>query len=138
MFVASQAFGIAQAVINTQIAITKALATLPPPASFIAAAAAAAAGAAAVATIVAQKFAHGGSFMVPGSGGVDSQFIPIMATPGERVTVETPEQQRRRAPGQEVTINGLGPKDIVTGEFLREFVEQLNRSRSDGYRLKFA
>ncbi len=29
-----------------------------------------------------------------GAGGTDSQFIPMMATPGERVTVETPAQQR--------------------------------------------
>lgn len=40
------------------------------------------------------QFASGGSFEVAGSGGVDSEFVGFMATPGERVTVETPEQQR--------------------------------------------
>jgi len=37
---------------------------------------------------------HGGSFMVGGGGGTDSQRVSFMATPGERVTVETPNQQR--------------------------------------------
>lgn len=39
-------------------------------------------------------FASGGSFTVPGSGGTDSSFVGFHATPGERVTVETPGQQR--------------------------------------------
>jgi hypothetical protein len=37
---------------------------------------------------------HGGSFIVGGGGGTDSQRVAFMATPGERVTVETPNQQR--------------------------------------------
>jgi hypothetical protein len=32
-------------------------------------------------------FASGGSFAVPGSGGIDSQLVSFMATPGERVSV---------------------------------------------------
>jgi hypothetical protein len=40
------------------------------------------------------KFARGGSFMVGGPGGTDSQHVEFMASPEERVTVETPEQQR--------------------------------------------
>ena len=39
-------------------------------------------------------FANGGSFMVGGSGGVDSQLVAFAASPNERVTVETPDQQR--------------------------------------------
>lgn len=39
-------------------------------------------------------FARGGSFDVTGSGGTDSQLVAFKATPGERVTVETPAQQR--------------------------------------------
>lgn len=39
-------------------------------------------------------FATGGSFVVGGSGGADSQYVGFMATPGERVTVTTPAQQR--------------------------------------------
>lgn len=39
-------------------------------------------------------FAKGGQFTVGGSGGTDSQFVPLAVTPGERVTVETPKQQK--------------------------------------------
>lgn len=39
-------------------------------------------------------FASGGSFMVGGNGGTDTTPVAFMATPGERVTVETPGQQR--------------------------------------------
>lgn len=38
-------------------------------------------------------FAQGGSFKVKGSGGTDSQQVSFRATPGEKVTVETPSQQ---------------------------------------------
>ena len=37
--------------------------------------------------------ATGTQFTVGGSGGTDSQFVPMQVTPGERVTVETPKQQ---------------------------------------------
>lgn len=39
-----------------------------------------------------EHFAGGGSFMVGGSGGTDSQLVQFMASPNERVTVETPGQ----------------------------------------------
>jgi hypothetical protein len=38
--------------------------------------------------------ATGGSGIVGGSGGTDSQIVAFKATPGERVTIQTPEQQR--------------------------------------------
>jgi hypothetical protein len=38
-------------------------------------------------------FATGGSFTVGGGGGTDSQLVAFRATPGERVTVQTPAQQ---------------------------------------------
>lgn len=38
-------------------------------------------------------FATGGSFLVGGSGGTDSQMVTFRATPGERVTIQTPAQQ---------------------------------------------
>lgn len=46
-----------------------------------------------------KKFATGGSFMVGGSGGTDSQTVAFRATPGERVSVQTPQQQ------QQVNVN---------------------------------
>lgn len=39
-------------------------------------------------------FAEGGSFTVGGGGGTDSQVVAFRATPGERVSIETPSQQR--------------------------------------------
>ena len=41
-----------------------------------------------------EGFQHGGSFLVGGGGGTDSQRVSFMATPGERVTVETPNQSK--------------------------------------------
>lgn len=41
-------------------------------------------------------FANGGSFDVGGSGGTDSQLVAFRASPNERVTIETPAQQRGR------------------------------------------
>ena len=46
--------------------------------------------------------AHGGSFVVPGSGGVDSVVPIFRATPGERVTVTPPG---RGAGGSVVNVN---------------------------------
>lgn len=48
-------------------------------------------------------FATGGSFMVGGPGGTDKTPVGFMATRGERVTIETPDQQRR-GDGSGVTI----------------------------------
>jgi hypothetical protein len=39
------------------------------------------------------KFAQGGSFVVGGQGGVDTNLVRFMATKGERVTIETQQQQ---------------------------------------------
>jgi tape measure domain-containing protein len=39
-------------------------------------------------------FRDGGSFMVGGDGGPDSQLVQFMASPDERVTVATPQQQQ--------------------------------------------
>lgn len=38
-------------------------------------------------------FQTGGQFMVGGAGGPDSQLVQFRATPGERVSIETPTQQ---------------------------------------------
>ena len=53
-------------------------------------------------------FAQGGSFNVGGSGGTDSQLVAFRATPGERVSVSTPAQQksgRSIVVHQSVTVN---------------------------------
>lgn len=48
------------------------------------------------------NFAGGGSFKVGGSGGTDSQSVQFRATPNERVTVETPSQQKANDNNQNV------------------------------------
>lgn len=48
----------------------------------------------------AAAFKDGGSFMVGGVGGPDSQMVAFKASPNERVTIETPEQMRAREGGQ--------------------------------------
>ena len=53
-----------------------------------------------------QGYATGGSFLVGGSGGTDTTPVGFMATPGERVTIETPEQQRAASGGVTINING--------------------------------
>jgi len=46
-----------------------------------------------------QGFASGGSFMVGGDGSTDSQLVAFRASPDERVTVETPQQQNKGQKG---------------------------------------
>jgi hypothetical protein len=53
-----------------------------------------------------QGFQTGGSFEVGGSGGADSQDVSFRATPGEHVTIETPQQRKQRLnKGSGVTVN---------------------------------
>jgi hypothetical protein len=40
-----------------------------------------------------EGYATGGAFTVGGAGGTDSQMVKFKATPGERVTIQTPGQQ---------------------------------------------
>lgn len=44
-------------------------------------------------------FAGGGRMMVHGAGGTDSQLVQFWATPGEEVTIRTPQQQQANAGG---------------------------------------
>jgi lambda family phage tail tape measure protein len=72
-----------------------------------------------------QNFAQGGSFVVEGSGGIDSSLVKFMATPGERVTVENESQQMRRAVPN-VTINLVNE----TGQNVE--IEETSPPRFDG------
>lgn len=49
------------------------------------------------------RFATGGSFMVGGKGGVDKNLIQFMATKGERVIIQTPNQQANNVNSGNVT-----------------------------------
>lgn len=46
-------------------------------------------------TVGLPGFATGGQFVVGGNGGTDSQTVAFRATPGERVTIDTPGQAAR-------------------------------------------
>jgi hypothetical protein len=142
MFVAGKAFAIAQAIINSYLAFTRALTLpLPPPLPEIAAAAALASGLAAVAKIVAQKppsAAMGGSFMVPGGNrATDSKLVRMHLAPGERVDV-TPANQVNRSGGA-LVINPIRPKDFFTGDTVREMVLSIDEwMRNGGTGVRFA
>jgi hypothetical protein len=92
-----KAAAVTQATIDGYLAIQKALASQPPPLNYAMAAAVGVTTAANVASILSTNtnFATGGSFTMPGGmGGVDSQVVALRASPGERVTVQTPTQVR--------------------------------------------
>ena len=93
-----KAAAVTQATIDGVVAVQKALASAPPPVNYALAASVGVATAANVAQIMAQTpgFAFGGDFSVGGTGGTDSQMVAFRATPGERVTVSTPQQERDR------------------------------------------
>lgn len=72
-----QTMAIIQAIINTALGVTNALATLPPPASFVAAAVTAIAGAVEIAAISSQQFATG---RYPVMGAQDGQIYSPQQT----------------------------------------------------------
>lgn len=91
-------------------------------------------------------FATGGQFMVGGEGGTDSQKVEFMATPNERVTVETPAQQRMSdrsaagapaAPAQVNIINQYDPRSQIDVMASREGRETIyNAMAADPDRVK--
>ncbi|PPQ17969.1 hypothetical protein CV770_18555 [Bradyrhizobium sp. AC87j1] len=135
---AAQVFGAIQATISMFTGAAKAL-ELPFPANLAAMAAVLAQGARLVASIKSQSvptgFKTGGSFTVGGSGGLDSQFVPIMASPGEQVDIWRPDEggaDRRRGGGSPTPVTlvmGAG----ATREWLRETIDGLNGMLADGY-----
>ena len=132
----AKAAAIAEAIANTYLAATKALAAYPPPFGEIAAAASVVAGLGMVAKIQAQTFAKGGSFMVPGgSNSRDSHMVPLALSSGERVDI-TPSGQARAGSAREITLKGVGPRDLFTGDMLRGLFDALNAGQRDGYRIK--
>lgn len=58
-------------------------------------------------------FEHGGSFEVGGQGATDSQLVAFRASPSERVTIETPHQQRQndKSSGEDISIAIVNVKD---------------------------
>jgi len=120
-----KAAAVAQATMDGYVAVQKALASAPPPFNIIAAGAVAVATGAQVAGILSTNvgsFATGGQFMVDGRSGVDANNINMNVTRGERVTIETPAQQRANDQGGNgggsgdtnlKVVNVTDPKDIL-------------------------
>lgn len=143
MGIASKAFAIAQAIINTQMAVTKALAFYgPTPWGFAAAGVAAAAGAASIATIAMQRFKSGADFTVPGGiGGGDKMFMPMMLEPGEHVQI-TPNSARAGQGGggdtRTIIVDGLDAAKFYSGEAVRKMISAINVEVGNGSRLRAA
>jgi hypothetical protein len=139
IFKGNKAASIAAAIINTAVAITKALSAYPPPWSFAMAALQAAAGAAQIAAIKSQsvpKLALGGSFTIPGGvGGGDRVPVGFMAEPGERVTVESNRAPAPAAPPQPIVLR---MPEFVSRDMAIAMVRQLNEVARDGYRVTVA
>ena len=66
-------------------------------------------------------FATGGSFMVGGAGGTDSQLVAFRATPNERVIIQTPSQQG----GSDDVVRGLGQQTAVISDRLDSLSSQV-------------
>jgi hypothetical protein len=115
IFGKSKAAGIAAAIINTAVGITKALATLPPPFSFAQAALVAAMGAAQIATIKSTNESGSGSApSLRGSGGSGG---------GE---------SEQGGPTQTLMVQGIDPGALFSGEAMRNLAEQLLQFQKDG------
>ena len=85
-------------------------------------------------------FASGGQFTVGGATGVDRNLVPLRLTRGERVTIETPAQQRSNngapSPVIHMAFNISTPdaasfrlsQSQIQGEALRQAQRALNRN----------
>lgn len=80
-----------------------------------------------IAGFFAGGFANGGQFVVPGSGGTDSQLVTAKMTPGEVVTVQTPQQARAGADAPQPVVNVDGPTIVNTIDD-SDIVGAINRS----------
>ncbi len=130
----AKAAAIAEALVNTYVAATKALASpFGPEVGIATAAIITAAGLVNVAKISATQFATGGSFKVGGGGGIDSQLVQFRASPGEMVDVRRPGQTG--VGGGEITVRGIQPNQLFTGEMVRGLFDAINAGTRDGYRI---
>lgn len=138
MAMVAKVAGVVQATISMFTGAAKAL-ELPFPANLAAMAKVLATGAGIVASIKSTAvpgFKTGGSFRVGGSGGPDSQFVPIMATPGEYVDIRRPGQGG--GGDRTITVRGIDPRQYYRGDVLRDLVENLREFQRDGGQLVVA
>jgi len=139
MYAIAKAFSISQAIINVLVGVTKAIAQGGVLGAMMGASVLAT-GMATVAKIIAEKppgMATGGTLMVGGAGGVDSKMIPIMASPGEKVTVDQ-NKYGSDSGGRSITVQGMNAKDYYRGDVMRDLIENINEAIGDGYKIKMA
>ncbi len=126
MFEINKVAAIANAVINTAVAVTNALAIPPPPLGIALAAVMAAAGLAEISAIRGTTFGGGGG-SVPGIPSLATTVNPVtpIAGAGQGLDTETPPAATN------VTIN-LGDDDqLISTSAVRELLEQLNDAAQD-------
>lgn len=147
-----KAAAIAQAMINTYSSATasyNAMAGIPYVGPFLGAAAAAAAVAAGMANVQAIRsqsvaFRTGGDWTVGGHGGTDSQMVNFRATPGEKISVNTPAQARAIERAGEDGERPRGPRNVnvnqtimVQGRVDKRTPDQIARSTRRETRKEF-
>jgi tape measure domain-containing protein len=83
-------------------------------------------------------FATGGSFTVGGSGGTDSQLVAFRATPGEKVSINTPGQSGGNF---QITTAFAGPESqktfqtvLSSGKTESTFNDAVKSGTSDGFK----
>lgn len=125
LFIAHQAFAVAEALINTYAAVTMALRSAPPPWNFALAAAVSAFGMAQVASIAAQKPSGMASASATSGGGGYAYSQPTTSQ-WEQPQTETPRSVS-------ITVNVLG--NVVDHDaFARELISALKKAEEDGQR----
>jgi len=67
-------------------------------------------------------FQSGGAFKVGGSGGPDTQHVSFMATPGERVSIETPQQQKASSSSSQAESNGVNILNVVDPNMVEDYL----------------
>ena len=121
---ARKSIALGEAIINTGLGVTKALASSPPPLNFINAGIVTAQGGAQISTIASQKFAQGG--IVKSESGVpnigDKTLVRVNA--GEGVFT----QDQMKALGGMMGTNNISPTLVVNGNVDSSTVPKLNDS----------
>ncbi len=121
---ARKSIALSEAIINTGLGVTKALASSPPPLNFINAGIVTAQGGAQISTIASQKFAQGG--IVKSESGVpnigDKTLVRVNA--GEGVFT----QDQMKALGGMMGTNNISPTLVVNGNVDSSTVPKLNDS----------
>lgn len=141
MFGENKGVATATALINTYQAITKALASAPPPLSYALAAATAAQGFAQVKAIRATNREFGGPVRA-GEPYIVGERRPELFVPSQsgHIVPRVPSAYGRDMPTGNVTmtVHGINPRSLFTGESMREIAEEMLRFQRNGGRVVLA